>query len=254
MNTKTVASALVLALATAIPLQAQLFRPEVVSGAVLGGVAGAVIGHNDGRHGREGAAYGVAAGALLGAMVGASRDHADYRGTQVPVAEYPSRYYTGGYRHGHGYPGYRGLGYGYHYRPYGQAGYGYYDYRVSPSYRYGVYTRYDYDRYERPSYTATGTLLGGIAGAIIGHNDGRHGWEGAAYGAGAGYLLGRIADARAERNRREAEAVLQARAQVRVENAMTAASRQQPVIINNYYYGNTAPATAMSSANNMFGR
>ncbi len=48
-----------------------------------------------------------------------------------------------------------------------------------------------------------GAVLGGIAGAIIGHNSGdlRHnGWKGAAIGAGAGLLLGQIVgDARAER-------------------------------------------------------
>ena len=40
-----------------------------------------------------------------------------------------------------------------------------------------------------------GAVLGGIAGAIIGHNSGdlRHnGWKGAAIGAGAGLLLGQI--------------------------------------------------------------
>src|SRR5207302_1055341 len=46
---------------------------------------------------------------------------------------------------------------------------------------------------------ANGALLGGIAGGIIGHNSGgnwRHdGWRGAAWGAGAGWLLGSIIDA-----------------------------------------------------------
>lgn len=48
-----------------------------------------------------------------------------------------------------------------------------------------------------------GAVLGGVAGAIIGHNSGdlRHNaWRGAAYGAGAGVLLGTIAgDARHRR-------------------------------------------------------
>lgn len=48
-----------------------------------------------------------------------------------------------------------------------------------------------------------GAVLGGIAGAIIGHNSGdlRHnGWKGAAIGAGAGLLLGQIiGDARDDR-------------------------------------------------------
>jgi uncharacterized membrane protein len=42
----------------------------------------------------------------------------------------------------------------------------------------------------------TGTLLGGAAGAVIGHNSGdlhHNGWRGAAIGAGAGLLLGSLA-------------------------------------------------------------
>ena len=37
---------------------------------------------------------------------------------------------------------------------------------------------------------ATGAVLGGLTGAIIGHNKGRHGAEGAAIGAVVGGLLG----------------------------------------------------------------
>lgn len=43
-----------------------------------------------------------------------------------------------------------------------------------------------------------GALLGGIAGAVIGHNSGslnHNGWQGAAIGAGAGYLLGQAVGA-----------------------------------------------------------
>lgn len=39
-----------------------------------------------------------------------------------------------------------------------------------------------------------GAILGGIAGGVIGHNNGRHTAEGIAIGAGAGLLLGTIAD------------------------------------------------------------
>jgi len=47
-----------------------------------------------------------------------------------------------------------------------------------------------------------GAFLGGIAGAVIGHNSGslhHNGWQGAAIGAGAGLLLGAAADASAAR-------------------------------------------------------
>jgi hypothetical protein len=48
------------------------------------------------------------------------------------------------------------------------------------------------------AHTADGALLGGIAGAVIGHNSGslsHNGWQGAAIGAGVGALIGASADA-----------------------------------------------------------
>lgn len=211
---KTTVSVLTLALAAAIPVQAQMFRPETVSGAVLGGVAGAIIGNNSGRggHGWEGAAYGVAAGALLGSAVGQSRERSTYQGTQVPVPVYS----------------------------YANAPV----YRTSPVYRETVSSR--------PNYAATGTLLGGIAGAIIGHNDGRHGWEGAAYGAGAGLLLGAIAENQARKNEAAASAIADLTA---AQSAAPAAASMQPVIVNNYYGSSSTTATTpMSTANGLFGR
>ena len=71
---KTAATLLALALVSAVSAQAQLFRPETVTGAVVGGIAGAVIGHNDSRHGWEGAAYGATAGAVIGTIAGHARD------------------------------------------------------------------------------------------------------------------------------------------------------------------------------------
>src|SRR5882672_12607706 len=52
---------------------------------------------------------------------------------------------------------------------------------------------------------ANGALLGGIAGAVIGHNSGslsHNGWQGAAIGAGVGALLGAAADHNDARNDR----------------------------------------------------
>ena len=71
-------------------------------------------------------------------------------------------------------------------------------------------------------------------GAVIGHQDDRRGWEGAAYGAGAGLLLGTLADRRAERI--EAERRLAEAERVRIEPAAAA-----PVTIINNYYGDAAP-------------
>lgn len=266
--------ALVLPCAIALSASAQLFRPEVVNGAVLGGLAGAVIGHNDGRHGWEGAAYGAAAGAVLGAIVGEANDQRWHGNTQVrrPVVyrDYSHR--------PHGYRDFRHRSYGprYDFGPAFSVGYGYH-----PGHRYGGYPRaprsfaghyprsyyggYDYGYV---SYGSTGsdrviggTLLGAGIGAIIGHNNGRRGWEGAAYGALAGAVLGSVTDRsyRADYPVRSHRRVVGARyyeqPEVVVAHPQAAASTnaqpQQVTIINNYYAPTTAP---MSSANALFGR
>ena len=146
---------------------------------------------------------------------------------------------------------------------------GYYIYRDAPG-RYGGY---------RGSAAHDGLWLGALAGGIIGHNSGgnwRHnGWRGAAWGAGAGWLLGSIVDS----NRYYyggygrgydhgygssydngygygyPRTVVMAQPQPVVMQAAPApapatAAPQQVTIINNYY-GNAAP---MASANAMFGR
>jgi hypothetical protein len=119
---------------------------------------------------------------------------------------------------------------------------GAYVYRDSPYY-YDSGPGYVYDR---PDYAATGTLLGGIAGAIIGNNShGHNAWRGAAIGAGAGYLLGSVAESNARR--REAAA-----AQVVAASPAPAPAPQNVTVINNYY-GNSAPAP-MAQANALFGR
>lgn len=58
---------------------------------------------------------------------------------------------------------------------------------------------YDSYSYYRPNYAVTGAVLGGVAGGVIGHNNGRRTGEGVAIGAGAGLLIGGMAeyDARA---------------------------------------------------------
>jgi uncharacterized protein YcfJ len=250
-------AAALFALAAVTPAAAQVFRPETVSGALVGGLAGAVIGHNDGRHGWEGAAYGAAAGALVGTAVGHAREHRAHERTQPSR---PAHVHAGwssrprwhsGYHHDSRWSPYRHVGYR------SQVW-------VSPSWAYSGWSRpypyysysrpYAYDSYYsypsvRPRYAHRGALLGGLAGAIIGHNDGRHGWEGAAYGIGAGYLLGSIADARAARWADEGAVVASpAYAPAPAQTAPAA-----PVtIINNYY---AAPAsTPMTSANRVFGR
>lgn len=125
---------------------------------------------------------------------------------------------------------------------------------------YGYYPGYgvDYPYYGGTGYygsgsaASTGFWLGALAGGIIGHNSGdfRHnGWRGAAWGAGAGWLLGSIVDA----NRRYEDYSSAPRTTVPVAPAAvqptSSAAPQQVTIINNYY--NSSP---MSGANSLFGR
>lgn len=212
-----------------ITASAQIFRPEAVSGAVLGGLAGAVIGNNSGDLGNEawrGAAIGAVAGGLLGNAVGAGRESDAWRDTQVPV---PSRSV---YR--------RDV---VAYRPY------------RPDDHWSGYDRHRVSR--RPDPRVSGALLGGLAGAIIGHNDGRHGWEGAAYGAGAGLILGSIWDRADRRRDREASRVVYyedaPREAARVITSVAPAA-PQTVTINNYYYGPVSGTSVAGGANSLFGR
>jgi len=221
---KTIA-ALTLTMFALAPVQAQVFHPETINGAVLGGIAGAVVGNNSGslhHNAWTGAAIGTVAGGLIGSAVGESREQA--RATQVPV---PSGYYS----YGLGYNSYRG------YRGYGYS-------------RPGYYSDYSYGR---PSYAASGLLLGGVTGAIIGNNSHSHNaWRGAAWGAGAGLLLGAIADA-SVREREERDAAIQdAQAAAEAESTPAQSTTPQNVtIINNYYGPSTTP---MGTANSLFGR
>jgi hypothetical protein len=159
-----------------------------------------------------------------------------------------------GHDHRHGHWGYAGH-FDRHYR--GSFGYAYvpsYGYYSGYGYGYPYYGSYGY--YGSGSAAANGLLLGALAGGIIGHNSGdfRHnGWRGAAWGAGAGWLLGSVIDA----NRRPvvyggpAPVVVQQAAPVAQVAAPAAQSQPQQVTIINNYYGN---ATPMSGVNGMFGR
>jgi outer membrane lipoprotein SlyB len=220
--------ALTLSLFALAPIQAQVFHPETVNGAVLGGIAGAVIGNNSGdlhHNAWRGAAIGAVAGGLIGSAVGESRDY-DHR-SRVPE---PHGYYSYGPSYRRGWYGNNG------YHGYSQPGYYYSDYG-----------------YDRPSYASSGLLLGGLTGAIIGNNShGHNAWRGAAWGAGAGLLIGAIADQNVRESDARAEVMQDAQAAAAVQNAAATQSTPQNVtIINNYYGGSTTP---MSSANGMFGR
>jgi hypothetical protein len=252
--------ALCLGLFALAPLSAQVLRPQAVNGALLGGVAGAVIGHNSGdlRHNAwRGAAIGAATGLVLGDAVGyASAGGRNrqiggsgayiYRDSPVVYAGYRSGYRSPGH-------GYAGHGYSTVRRHYGNGGYGGVSLGYYPGYDYGAYPYGNYGYYGSGSAAAGGLWLGALAGGIIGHNSGefRHnGWRGAAWGAGAGWLLGTVLDANRRAVAYESPMVVQ-QAPVVQTPAAPAAQPQNVTIINNYY---NAPATPMSSANTLFGR
>ena len=92
--------------------------------------------------------------------------------------------------------GYSWFGPGYYARVPGYA-YGYYPgYGPDYPYYYGV------GAYGEPSAASTGILLGALAGGIIGNNSGAFGHSGArgaAWGAGAGLVLGSVVDAQRAR-------------------------------------------------------
>ncbi len=200
--------AFALALLALAPAQAQIFRPDSVNGVVLGGIAGAIIGHNSGSLNHN-AWQGAAIGAGTGLLLGSIIGESRYQNARANT-QVPMP--------------------------------GAYVYRDTPYY-YDGGPEYAYDR---PDYAVTGTLLGGIAGAIIGNNSrGHNAWRGAAIGAGAGYLFGSIAENNARR--REAAA-----AQAVAARPAPAAAPQNVTVINNYY--GTSAAAPMAQANALFGR
>jgi len=198
------------------PAPAQIFSSRSLDGALLGGIAGAVIGHNSGSLSHNGW-QGAAIGAGVGALLGAAADnHAARYDTGVPVPRGGYIYRDAPVRHG-------GYGYG------------------------------------SGSAATDGLWLGALAGGIIGHNRGgdwRHnGWRGAAWGAGAGWLLGSLLEANYGYSRAYDYAypravVMPQSPPVVVQSAPPAAAPQQVTIINNYY-GNASP---MAAANSLFGR
>jgi hypothetical protein len=199
------ALSLCLALLTVASAQADIFRPQGVSGAVL----------------RRG------------------DDHGRSNGAGRVVVR------NGGYAWGHsyGYSGYRSPWFGYYpgydlrYYPYANLGYygGYYGSGYgysSPGY------------YSSSSGVATGLTLGALAGGIIGNNSGafhHSGWSGAAWGAGLGMILGAVADA----NRPYVATQAPVMAPPVNYGYGAPAQAQQPVtIINNYYNTPATPMSA----------
>lgn len=220
---------LALVVLTLAPARAQIFRPQAVNAALIGGLAGAIIGHNSGtlhHNAWRGAAIGAGAGLLIGSAFEDARDDRSWRENR-------------GWRDDRGWRGGRA------------SDSGLYVYRHPSVFHHGHQHRGDGHGYyhTRPDYRTSGVFLGGLSGAIIGHNSrGLHHnpWRGAAWGAGLGYLFGSLA----EHNARARTVIEESPALVSSVPAPTV-QPQQVTIINNYY-GSTA--TPMTSANGLFGR
>lgn len=101
----------------------------------------------------------------------------------------------------------------------------------------------------------TGAVVGGIAGGIIGHNQGRHTAEGIAIGAGAGLLLGSLADRQAAQRQAAWQQPPQyavATPQSPVPTPTTEPAASEPILIRPVGgYPGTHP---MAGANSLFGR
>ena len=138
--------------------QGQVFGPEAVGGALLGSLLGGIAGsHGHGLSGR-GAAIGAGVGLVAGAVVGEAQRQSYY-------ASQPSYCPPA---------------------PCAQPGCGYV---YQPAMAYGPAAR--------PNYAVSGTLLGALAGGLVGSAEHR-GWEGADIGAASGLVLGSVTEAAAE--------------------------------------------------------
>lgn len=108
--------------------------------------------------------------------------------------------------------------------------------------------------YSRPNYAVTGAVLGGVAGGVIGAGS-HHTGAGIAIGAGAGLLLGSVAEQ--EARRRAALTPVYYPQQTYVITTAPATVLTTTPTVSQVPQNDTvaaAPASAMSSANSLFGR
>ncbi len=200
---------LAVALLSVAPARAQIFGPNATGGALIGGLAGGIIGYNNHHQTGRGIAIGAASGLLLGSIADQANEDF-YQRTQVPV---PATTYV---------------------------------YRQTPAY---YYSNYAGSGYAPPNYTASGALLGGLAGGIIGYNDHYQTGRGILIGTASGLLLGALAD-EAAREREAAPAPMV----VAAAPATQPPSAPESVPVPATAASSSAPASSMSSANSLFGR
>lgn len=169
--------------AAMLSAQAQLFSPDAITGAGLGAMIGGISGgdcHNGGFSGND-AAVGAGIGLLAGTLLGEARRQSEPDTVGYAYAPAPAP----------------AVSFGYGYGNCGSSAYVYYspNYYTAPGYYYRpapqpVSTVY---QSSRPNYAVGGTLLGAASGALIGVGSDQAG-QGAAIGAGAGLVLGGIAE------------------------------------------------------------
>ena len=159
---------------TVVSARAQLLTPESFGGALWGTVIGGLAGgncHNGGFSGND-AAIGAGVGLAVGTIAGQLRQQNQsasqpYYYASAPPAQ-PYAYYA---PNAYTAPGY-------YYQPAPQPA-------PAP---------------ERPNYAVGGTLLGAASGALIGSGIDHQTWQGAAIGAGAGLVLGGLAEYSAKKH------------------------------------------------------
>lgn len=186
--------------------QAQWLSPEAITGAGLGAMIGGIAGgstHNNGCYSyREfsgnGAAIGAGIGLAAGALLGEARRQSDGDSSGYAYAPAPPPNVTLGYGYGNC----------------GSSAYVFYspNYYTAPGYYYRPAAQPappPAPQARRPNYAVGGTLLGAASGALIGSGIDHQTWQGAAIGAGAGLVLGGLAEYSAKKHEKKLAATTQ---------------------------------------------
>jgi uncharacterized protein YcfJ len=217
-----------LVVGTLASARAQLFNPDSVNGTLFGALVGGLIGNGINHQGWEGAGIGAASGFVLGNLAYGARQPQTYSygaPYATPYSFAPVYSYTPPSSSFYSPPAYA-----YAYAPYPA-------YAPAPP---------------RRNYAIGGTLLGALTGGLIGNSIDHQGWEGAAIGAGAGLLLGGVAEQTARRRQQD---YYYAGPPVLVVRPKTLApAPSAPTVPDNNPKPPYRPASAMSSANSLFGR
>lgn len=170
----------------------------------------------------------------------------------------------------HSHPGHHGWGGGPriafywgaapYYSSYRYAAPFYSSYPAYPAYPAYCYPNYDYDHdygYTRPNYAVSGTLLGALAGGLIGNSVHHQGWEGAGIGAAAGLVLGGIAE-QDVRTREQAAYNVPVASYAATASVPSSRTVTEAPTISNVPIPPAAPSyrtvNHMTSANALFGR